>query len=316
MSIKNNAHPMIATAALVVSLAGAADASLLVYEGFQYETGAATRAGADLLDGQADDAPATDTLATGLGGTWTDTLSPNAVGNLFIGENSLAFGDLATSGNHVRSDTNSNNDNYTRSITAGLNSGSELWFSVLANKLQNNFSAAEGGLVIGNQQVNNTRVLLDTGTTGLQGFGIAPTTAGNNWTAYGWNGSSQVVGGANLTVATDGSETNLLVGKVEFDAGGGGEDIYTLYQYQLNAGSIAGGTLNEITSILVDVNQSTLDTLSLTRQVNTAYDEIRIGTTLNDVIPVPEPGSLALLGLGGLLMLRRSSAQVARRRRS
>jgi MYXO-CTERM domain-containing protein len=150
----------------------------------------------------------------------------------------------------------------------------------------------------------------------LQGFGIAPTTAGNNWTAYGWNGSSQVVGGANLTVATDGSETNLLVGKVEFDAGGGGEDIYTLYQYQLNAGSIAGGTLNEITSILVDVNQSTLDTLSLTRQVNTAYDEIRIGTTLNDVIPVPEPGSLALLGLGGLLMLRRSSAQVARRRRS
>jgi hypothetical protein len=31
---------------------------------------------------------------------------------------------------------------------------------------------------------------------------------------------------------------------------------------------------------------------------------------------VPEPGSLALLGLGGLLMLRRNSAQVARRRRS
>ena len=31
---------------------------------------------------------------------------------------------------------------------------------------------------------------------------------------------------------------------------------------------------------------------------------------------VPEPGSLALLGLGGLLMLRRSSAQVARRRRA
>jgi len=33
------------------------------------------------------------------------------------------------------------------------------------------------------------------------------------------------------------------------------------------------------------------------------------------VSAVPEPGSLALLGLGGLLMLRRNSAQVTRRRR-
>lgn len=32
--------------------------------------------------------------------------------------------------------------------------------------------------------------------------------------------------------------------------------------------------------------------------------------------PVPEPGSLALMAIGGLLMLRRGSAQVARRRRS
>jgi hypothetical protein len=38
---------------------------------------------------------------------------------------------------------------------------------------------------------------------------------------------------------------------------------------------------------------------------NSLLDEIRIGTTLADVIPVPEPASLALLGLGGLLMLNR-----------
>jgi len=37
-------------------------------------------------------------------------------------------------------------------------------------------------------------------------------------------------------------------------------------------------------------------------------DEIRIGTTLADVIPVPEPASVALLGLGGLMLLRRRRA--------
>jgi len=41
---------------------------------------------------------------------------------------------------------------------------------------------------------------------------------------------------------------------------------------------------------------------------NTLVDEIRIGTTLADVIPVPEPASVALLGLGGLMLLRRRRA--------
>ena len=308
MMNKNWKMTALAGLGLSFGLAQAADAALYVYEGFQYETALTTRAGSDLLDGQADDAPTTDTDATGLGSVWTDTVSPNATSNLFMAENSLAFGDLATTGNHVRSDTNSNNDNYTRPITNALDGGGELWFSVLANKLQNNFSAAEGGLVIGNQQVNNTRILLDTGTTGLAGFGIAPTTSGNNWTAYAWDGSSQSVGDANLGVATNGSETSLLVGKVSFNTGSGGTDEYTLYDYQLNAGSVVGGTLNQIGSTIeVNVDESTLDTLSLTRQVNTAYDEIRVADNLNEVLglAVPEPSSLALLAMGGLMMARR-----------
>ena len=222
---------------------------------------------------------------------------------------SLAFGDLPTTGNHVRSDTNSNNDLFSRPISVGLDGGSEIWFSVLASKLQNNFSAAEGGFVIGNQAVNNPRVLLDTGNSGLEGFGVAPTTAGSDWTPYAWNGSSQSVGDAALsvTVNTAATDIRLLVGQISFDTGAGGTDQYTLYDYQLNAGSVFGGTLNPIASTIeVDVDQGDLDTLSLTRQVNTAYDEIRIGSSLNDVLGIPEPSSIMLFGLSGLaLILRR-----------
>jgi len=64
----------------------------------------------------------------------------------------------------------------------------------------------------------------------------------------------------------------------------------------LNAGSVVGGSLNTFGSIEVNVTEADLNTLSLTRQVNTAYDEIRIGTTLSDVVTaVPEPSSTALL---------------------
>jgi len=288
----------------VCVMAGSADGSIIVYEGFQYGTAAASRTGADLLHGQPDGTGG-DVNATGLGGTWQDSAGPGTNTDLFLASGSLPFGDLSTSGNHVRSDTNNNNDTFSRPVTGDLDSGSELWFSVLANKLQNNFSAAEGGMVIGNQTVNNSRILSDSGSTGLAGFGVAPTTAGNNWTAYAWNGSSQSVGDAVLNVATNGSETHLLVGKISFDTGTNGADEYTLYEYLLNGGSIVGGSLSQICSTMeVDVDQSTLDTLSLTRQVNTAYDEIRIGTSFDDVV-VPEPATLGLLTMGGLFALRR-----------
>ncbi|MEM1211586.1 MAG: PEP-CTERM sorting domain-containing protein [Planctomycetota bacterium] len=35
------------------------------------------------------------------------------------------------------------------------------------------------------------------------------------------------------------------------------------------------------------------------------FDEIRLGTTFADVVPIPEPGSLALIGLGGLVIAAR-----------
>ena len=286
------------------ALATSAHGALLVYEGFDYGAADTSRAGADLLHGQPDGVGG-DGNATGLSGTWADSTNVQNT-DLFMYSGSLGFGDLATSGNSVRSDTNNNNDIMSRGITSTLDGSGELWFSFTANKLQNNFSAAEGGIAITNQTVGNPRIFENDGTDGLQGFGIAPTTDGNNWTAHGWNGSSIVTGAESFGVATNGSETNLLVGQIEFGAGTGGLDVFNLSYMDLMGGStLAGGTLTAITSIEVDVDESTLDTLNLTRQVNTAYDEIRIGESFDDVVvAIPEP-SIAILGSFGLLALLR-----------
>ncbi len=115
--------------------------ALIVYEGFNYGVAGANRAGSDLLQGQADGVGG-DVASLGLSGMWTDSSGPGANSDLFLQSGSLGFGDLPTSGNSVRSDTNLNNDVFSRPITSSLASTGELWFSFTANKLQNNFSAA------------------------------------------------------------------------------------------------------------------------------------------------------------------------------
>jgi hypothetical protein len=279
--------------------------TVYVYEGFQYGDAAdLTRAGNASLQGQADGSGG-DIDATGLGGTWDDVLNSSS-GELYMANGSLSFGDLTTSGNHVRSDTNQNNDIFSRPITASLDGGSELWFSFLGNKLQNNFDAAEEGIFIGTQDLTTAQIQSQGNTVGLSGFAIAPTTAGNNWSAYAWDGASQFDVGGTYSVPTNGSETNLLLGQISFGTGAGGTDEFSAFYYDLAA---SGGTVTTTGSLVqigstieVDVEEGTLDTLNVTRQVNTAFDEIRIGDSLDAVLGIPEPSSLTLFGLGGLAL--------------
>lgn len=303
--------------ALTAGLVGSADASsLLVYEGFQYGNASATRAGADILDGQADGVGG-DIDATGLGGTYTDLSSPGGSENMFLSPGSLSFSNLASTGNHVTSDSRLNNDRFARPITATMPTTGKLWFSFLANKLANNFGAEESGLVIGNQAVNNSKVVLDTANSGLVGFGIAPTAADSgDWVPYIWDGSSQLPGASDLSTdnaAVDGSEVWMLVGEISFDTGTAGADEFTLYTVNDDGDISIDDLVQRSTTIEGNVNQALLDTLSFTRQVQISYDEIRIGTTAESVLglpegnPVPSPtAALAgLIGLGGLCLRRR-----------
>ena len=122
---------MIALALAAVAMVGlaftaaSAKAGLLVYEGFQYGTAAATRAR------QRPPARTTRRLRrrhrrhrTGRHLAGFDRPSRQHYRHVFMASGSLSFGDLATTGNHVRGDTNLNNDLFSRSITASLSSGS------------------------------------------------------------------------------------------------------------------------------------------------------------------------------------------------
>lgn len=299
---------VIALACTLVSAGATVQASLLVYEGFNYETASATRAGADLLQGQPTDPGGTDTDAVGLGGVWQMEAVgslPSASSDVFLKQGSLAFGDLMTSGNHVGSDTNQNQNVYSRQITATLDAGDGFWLSFLAEKPQNNFNQAREGIAITNQSVSDPRLNENSGSN-LMGFGVAPTDAGNNWTAYAWDGTNIIQGSNSLPVTIGQGDVRLLVGHVSYDTGTNGADVFTLYEYQLSPDdSIFGGNLSLITAIEADVDQSLLDTLLLTRRVNTNFDEIRIGTTLQSVLPVPEPTRALLLSAGVALLLFR-----------
>lgn len=293
-----------AAGSLLVATSGA-EADLLIYEGFQYGPASTLRASAASLQGQSTGAVG-NVDATGIGGTWNDVLN-STTGELFMYENSLDFKDLPTAGNSVRSDTNSNNDIFVRPITASLSTGSELWFSFTANKLQNNFSAAEGGIAITNQNLTSAQIQTNSGG-GLSGFAISPTTAGNNWSFYAWSGGTQVAASGFYTVPTDGTETNLLVGKITLNAGTGGADIFEAFYYDKGAASVTadeGNLISIAAAVEVDVDESALDVLNVTRQVNTAYDEIRVADNFAEVIGIPEPASLILLGLGSALILGR-----------
>lgn len=304
--MKTLTHALTAVAFLALACLGhSADAAVLVYEGFNYETAGTDASNSDDLAGQPGGA-GTDVDAIGLSGSWVEQ-GQDEVNNIFVVEGSLTLAKIRTSGNSVRATNNANYDRTTRGVSADLDSGGELWFSVLANKLANNFSANEGGLVIGSGNLPTAQGRIrETNPAGFHGFAVGGDESGGGWAAYAWDGVSQTDtdGSQELSVATNGSDLRLLVGQIEFDIAGE-TDRFTMYWY-----NTATDALVQFATLTADVDETLLNTLVIARQVNTAYDEIRIGTSQDDVIlfvptPAALPAGLALLGLAAMRRRRR-----------
>ena len=233
----------------------------------------------------------------------------------------MGFSDLATAGNHIGYLSNSSNDNFTQSLdgtaTTGLNSASTIYISFLFEKLQSNFGADHEGLALMNGNLSHTRFdgSNNPGAVGRHGFAIAAVNNSNlNAIAFDGTTGTRVVStntiatpSANGSSNTSGSnlgDVKLIVAEISFNTGTAGADVMKLYSVA-DDGSLDASDLTLVDTIEANVDESSLSTLNITRQVNVNYDEIRITTSLDEALGVPEPGSLALLGLGGLLIARR-----------
>ena len=108
---------------------------------------------------------------------------------------------------------------------------------------------------------------------------------------------------------------NIVVGKIEWDADTGGEDIITLVRF-LETDVLSEAAFDAQIALLPalssknwasnkpNLDQTQFDTLNFS-MLKFFVDEIRIGTTFGDVTPIPEPATMSLLALGGLALLGR-----------
>ena len=300
-----------------LAFASTAQASVLVYEGFQYSN----------VGDPLDAITTVDTDAIGLTGSWTDAASNT---EMFLKSGSLNFSDLSTNGNHIGYLSNSNNDIFNRQLTSGVGGAQEaiddlgvangtLYFSFLFEKLQNNFGADHEGFALMNGVLPQSRWDSgNAGAVGRHGFAVAAVNNSNlNAVAYDGTTGTRVVSSNTLpiTVVNGGSNTstsnvevNLVLGEISFNTGTGGADVFSLYSVA-DDGALDASDLTLIDTIEANVDESTLSTLNLTRQVNVNYDEVRIATTLDEALgldggttPIPSP-SAAVMGIVGLALV-------------
>lgn len=283
-------------------------AATVIYEGFDYDTG--TNAGNG------------GTTEVGLTGTWTD--SGNNTTSVISG--SLAWGDLATSGNSLDTPGGQNHFMGARSIsttalsdTGLLDNGATVWFSALMGyDSGGNRTNARLGFALSTQGFATSNFDYNFTTAGATGLGVTvgrfdaingkivatqfrDDTFGNSGFAgnvFGNTGSA-ILPGANTNI-----DYALIVGRITWGATALDNDVIDIFL----PGTDLALPASVHSSLSVVVDQSGYDTITMARGDAMVMDEIRFGSDFASVVPVPEPSAALLGAIGALALLRRRRA--------
>jgi len=227
------------------------------------------------------------------------------------------------------------------SVTATFQSGTTTWFSYVAVRAWDRNMEVAQLQIATDPSPNDSRNSLYNLTNSGDGIGagggpprndrfdILPRyhSGGANYNLMGaataWNDDAKTAPDETATmlwVASDDDgfgAVNIIVGKIEWDADTGGEDIISVVDF-LETDTLSEEAFDSLVALKPDLSsanwttnkpnldQSQFDLLNI---AGTKFfvDEIRIATTFGDAVPVPEPMTLALLGLGALMLKRKRS---------
>ena len=290
--------------ALVLAAGGAARAALVVYEPFDY-----TVADWATPNGywSTDEPPVALEGLTGQFGTGEVGLAGNnndsgantvsgwdrySTADAAVASGSLSYAGadagLPVGGNKAQTNTVGSHDRRMSAKVGDINGANTVYVSALMNP---------GATVNHFQQLD------------LRSYDGEGTDAG----LFCWGGSgasykilSPAAGGANSGVTAQADTTYLMVVKIEFTGDANADTATFWLDPVLTAGEGANTAVGSGT-----FTGGTYDSLVLYYYQDYGYyDEIKIGTTWDDLKLVPEPASLLLLGLGGVgLLLRRERTQ-------
>ena len=246
-----------------------------------------------------------DAATTELAGTTADsglgdwTLVSGAAGSATYTSPGLEYTNLATSGNKVTVSTGTGlYANLSDPFNVEESSVGEIWGSFIMNTSNTSGDAALS-LYQSSDPTSTTPALA---SVGLINSGSARLISGRQMDLNGNNGL------ATSTVAVN--QQNLYVFRITIDTNAGAVESGTFWvNPTLTQGMTVGDLGSGWSANFNNTGLSGVAAIGLyTTGTNAAvFDEIRLGTTLDSVAVIPEPGTLALVGiaLGCLVLFRR-----------